>query len=330
MRDDIIERDKLVYQAISKNIVDIEERIEGKIIFGRCAGSRVQGLNSVVASDEDFHIFVEGAQEFKRQEAAKYGLKTIGGGNINPYKIELDNGTVADLDIDIIFLEEIEKELQESTIKDYPTNLYRTKQEDEEISQVYKSKALRLQRDYGEWVLQLLILNDTIWLADQYSLSRLNSIYEAFKTIDILDAFFVRAYGNYHHFMEGNQKVLVRKYLYTLYQLGAIRWIIEKRVKPPMNFERLLEGMGLEEELFTHIMKMKKSNHDSTIYKGHYLERADELINQYIKETLEYAEIVIREYDRNETFIKIVRNTPKENRSILCSTEGEEVDGQLF
>lgn len=129
------------------------------------------------------------------------------------------------------------------------------------------------------------------------------------KTIDFLDSYYVRSYGNWCKFIVGNEKVLCRKYLYTIEHLFTIWWILYNRSKPPKYFPELCESLPIDGALKEHINKVILLNSSANVDKVNYKIESDEVLNENIKVLLEKFEPEIFKYDKNETFDVILNRT---------------------
>ena len=83
----------------------------------------------------------------------------------------------------------------------YPTNFYRTPEEEKEYLPQNLPKLMMHRKEYAFIMFHLFILGDTIWASSDMSEYDFNQLYRMEKTIDILDTYFVRAYGNYKFFI---------------------------------------------------------------------------------------------------------------------------------
>ena len=112
---------------------------------------------------------------------------------------------------------------------------------------------------------------------------------------DGLDYQYTRAFLNYVNYLE-QDKVGVRKYLYTLYELFAIRWIADARTYPPP-FTDLLLYVAPEEMVWREISKLYDMNGRAPKEENHV--SPNHVINEYIFEELRAARA------RIETFAKL-------------------------
>lgn len=298
---------KKLYSILSENYDKIEKRIHAKILFGRVGGSGAQGLKSE-SSDDDLHLFITGGEELRQNAIRESGLPDIQGGNICPYEFEYQ-GKVFEIDTDFIFWDIVkEKIIQENkVVKQYPSVLCRDESawnEDKNLS-----ATVRYRNDFGSWLFQLFLLSDSIWLPKDFDDRQLNDLYKQRKTIDIMDAFFLRAYGNYCKFLKDRKEVLVRKYLYTIHHLETIIWIAENRTKPPFLFQKLVELADLDQSVKERIRHYYDLNSRSDVYKTRYKEKSSARIDSYIAERLDYAKELMEKYDKEERFSSVIERS---------------------
>lgn len=165
-----------------------------------------------------------------------------------------------------------------------------------------------------------LVRNDVF--RNQLRISLANKIYvnqEAFNEniffvnlgssiIDYIDYNYTRAYMNFNKFLQG-EFVLVRKYLYTLYELMVIIWLIKKETLPP-DFRKLLDAFILEENYRSKFLRLFDMNAEVLNKETLYIKK-DENINSFILEKLIRLENDIKAYS--------IRN---KNKFLQLSLEG--------
>lgn len=300
------------YVAMKQSVPDIERITGGKVLFGRIAGSKAQGLSSK-ASDNDWHIFISGGEEYRQEQIEKEGNKNLRGGKIVDYLIQLDGETVV-VDSDIIFWEKVKEDLDSRLARTdimYPTCLNYSKEEEKKHS-LEELKTVRYRNDYGLLMFHLLILSDSMWVNSEYKDFSPSELYRLVRTIDMLDMYHVRAYGNVQNYIKGKDDVLVRKYMYTLMHLESMKWILTKGTKPPMDFRTLIAGNLHNSITLEHINRAYDLNKNATEYKTKYKEAMDPVLNEYIENLLEEVTIGMKSYSKTETYEDIIRNTETE------------------
>lgn len=298
---------KETYKAVSALIHKAERERYFKALFGRIAGSKTQGIFSK-GSDNDFLIFVKKTEGNVEQEIEGKIVETT---YINGALVELD---LAYIYWDIVLEKVLER--KKMTFPGYPTNFYRTEEEKLEFLP-QNLPIMRKRREYAFIMFHLLLMGDSLWMSDTYTEHNYMDLWKLERTIDALDTFFVRAYGNYIHFMKDQDQVPLRKYLYTLSQIWAIEWLLNNRTKPPMMFADLMAGMKIDGSLQRSINELIALNREETLHKTKaYTESRPELI-KYIAAMLEQQKKQIALYPREETLADIILRTPLELRPKL-------------
>ena len=78
---------------------------------------------------------------------------------------------------------------------------------------------------------------------------------EFYSPVSSLHHYLHMAYGNYKAYLN-KQKVRIKKYFYVLRPIFACMWIEAYHTMPPMEFQRLLDTLKLNEELRIEIYKL--------------------------------------------------------------------------
>ena len=297
--------EKTTYDVVGKLIKKVEEEFHIKAMFGRIAGSKTQGLSSK-ASDNDFLIFCKKQEGFSQEK--HYGVVY--------YPAEL-LGEMVEFEIGWILVDNAVQDVMERYNKNYinyPTNFYRTPEEEKEYLPENMPKLMIDRKEYAFVMFHLLILGDTIWASEELSEFDFNQLYRMEKTIDVLDTYFVRAYGNYRHFFNNKDVVLARKYLYTFSQLFAMEWLLKYRTKPPVNFKELEEEMLGDLEVKKILDTYYELNKNTELHKTKYQEKSSEILNKYIGESLEKIKGEMERYSRTETYEEIILRTEPSKR----------------
>ncbi len=292
--------EKSTYDVVGNLIKEIEEECHVKALFGRIAGSKTQGLSSK-ASDNDFCFFCEKKEGYANP--LYYG---------QIYKTADLLGEQVEFEIGYLLYDKVKNDVMERYNRNYinyPTNFYRSQKEKEEYSPSNLPKLMMHRKEYAFVMFQLLILGDTIWAASDMNEFDFNELYKMEKTIDILDTYFVRAYGNFKFFMNNEDKVLVRKYLYTFSQIFAMEWLLTRKTKPPVDFKTLENELLVDTEIRKILDEYFELNKNSFIYKSEYKEKANEFLNRYIANSLENLKQEIAKYSRTEVYEEIIKRT---------------------
>jgi len=296
------------YEAVGRLIFEMEREFHFKALFGRIAGSKTQGISSK-SSDNDFLMFVERTEGNVDKEIE---------GQV--FKHTLLKGKPVEFELGYIYWDVALKKIEErkhTVFMGYPTNFYRSKEEEQSYLPENMPKLMRYREEYPFMMFHLLLMGDSAWIGAGFSERQYQELYALEKTIDALDTFYVRAYGNYVHFMGRRERVLLRKYLYTLSQVWAIQWLLDRGTKPPMMFAKLMDGMELEENLRRSVLELVELNREETLYKMKAYTSSRETVEAYIGALLEEQKGRIASYSKDETFAEVVRRTPAELRQKL-------------
>ncbi len=321
---DNTEHIKDVYRNISPVISELEKDVCIESLFGRVAGSVTQGLNSK-ASDNDFLVFVTKKDgytglSYDDSEMQSRGVKEE---RQDPYEghiyytRELDQCQI-EYEMGYIVFEEALKRINDhkNVLKTgYPSCFYRSKEEKERCNNLHPQ--LRKRDEYPDMMILLLLMDDYMWVKSGDVDPEIVSLYKTEKIIDILDTYYVRAYGNYEHFIKDKESVPVRKYLYTMDHLTKMKWLIEKGTKSPVNFIKTMNGITIPQDVKESVEKYLLMNKDSEVYKTKYYERSDEHLNTYIGDSLEQIRSDMQNYSKDITLFDLVISMPEEQRAVV-------------
>lgn len=162
--------------------------------------------------------------------------------------------------------------------------------------------------DYSGWDLRktLFLLNKSnpvlfewlqspiIYKKNDYSLKLLKEIAPLyFSPISTIYHYLHMANGNYRGYLQA-EMVKIKKYFYVLRPIFACMWVEIKKEAPPMEFERFLYELDLEQNLVQEVealLRRKKSG----LELG--LEPKRTIINDFIEQKLEYYEDIAKSFD---------------------------------
>ena len=120
------------------------------------------------------------------------------------------------------------------------------------------------------------------------------------------------AKSNYREYLKG-EKVKIKKYFYVLRPLLAAKWIIDKRIYPPMEFSELLnEELKNDKEVKAEIEKLLEKKIE--MLEMEYSEKVA-ILNEYIEKNFEIIEEEIGKItdekhnweELNEYFLSILK-----------------------
>lgn len=299
---------KETYEAVSAVIHKAEQARHFKALFGRVAGSKTQGISSK-GSDNDFLIFVEKTEGNIEQVIEGTIVENI---YINDVLVEFD---LAYIYWDTVLERVLAR--KETLFAGYPTNFYRSKEDILKYLPQNMPELMRQRDEYPFVMFHLLLLGNSMWVSDVCMKRNLTELWGLERTIDALDTFFVRAYGNYVYYMKDQERVPLRKYLYTLSQIWAIEWLLDRGTKPPMMFVELMAGMEIEESIRRSTSELIALNREETLHKTKAYTDSRPELNGYIAAMLDRQKERIALYPREETLADVIRRTPLEFRPKL-------------
>ena len=248
---------------INKAIKLLEKNYNINISLASVGGSTIIGLNNLSSSDFDIYAL---AKDLRKDEI-----------------------TFKSPNIDIFCFAEryvIENMHSWELINHkYPTILYRN------LNQV--------TNEYDDSARSLIIkimMSDLI-LRDNYLFTDPKEVADGLKIINVIDYFYSRAYGSYKKFISCDI-IPVRKYLYTLYNVYAIKWILQQKSKP-IDFFRLLSFYRADSNVCKKVISLYCMNINSNSKDDLVINKDDE-INNYIRENLTELQYEISTYSENQ------------------------------
>ncbi|WP_242220795.1 nucleotidyltransferase domain-containing protein [Bacillus cereus group sp. BfR-BA-01380] len=99
---------------------------------------------------------------------------------------------------------------------------------------------------------------------------------------------------NYRAFLQG-EEVKLKKYFYVLRPILACKWLEEKRILPPVEFERLVNGLALDAVLLQEIgelLEKKKAGIEMDV--GPRIT----LLNEFLEEQITYYEEYVKSLEK--------------------------------
>lgn len=187
-------------------------------------------------------------------------------------------------------------EIQKQTDIKYPVYRTRNKAEIEN-----RTSPPQYRKDFWFFVLLKMVTTDNLWIKNSSDAHKLfDTLRNELYIIDILDFYFTRAQGNYDTYLTKEQKIPLRKYLYTLHEVMYMNWIIEKKVVPPMDFYELSRQTIKKDAVELEMSHLYKMNKESSMVKKKLFVSRNDILNNYIKENLLYIESIFRDYPLKE------------------------------
>lgn len=208
-----------VCEKILTNVPHIRKEIGGIPLFGAVGGSMSLNLANK-SSDIDFYMVV-------KDEPGK----TAG---------EHKKLCISDMVVDFmcIPLDELVRECEKYSGEErrYPTIFYRSESEKDKIRLNKDAE----RPDFKREVVGRIYLSDKILEFEPGAVRKnYGKLNKGCRLIDLWDYHFNRAFGNYHEKIVGKEKVLLRKYLYTVSEITICQWLLVRNEKPVMDFKQM-------------------------------------------------------------------------------------------
>ncbi len=292
-----------IYKIFFEEVVPALKKQEGlRVTFGNMDGSISRGLSNS-SSDVDMHVFGE-----TDDDTITYRL-LVGEAQIDGQNISYD---LAPHSQNVTFQSVKE---YDSRKRRYPSNFYRTDEEREKYSPEKIHWNVRY-RDDGEMFeyTQFLIANTCFISKNHQYANEIERFYKKIRTIDLMDLQYVRAYGNYQNVIMGKVKVLVRKYLYTLYEIFICNWIMMYHSKPSMVFGELMDKQDLTDEEREAFNSLLKTNAEAKEHKTKLMCESNPVINRYICNKLDDLKVRFERYPVSERWDRIIADSTEAER----------------
>lgn len=208
----IYNRDKYKEYISEETIKKIEKDRHVKCLFGGAFGTLVYNIGNN-ASDFDFYLIID--KKDSKEDAYRY----------------FDEKTLNDIYmLDWNYIRTSSTSYL-SGIKKYPSILHRDQ---------LKIPAFNGHRDdYTSQLLFEILYSDYIWDSN-FLQNNIDTILYEMSYIGILDYYFSRSYGNLTNNLS-NEIVPAVKYLTAFLGYACIKWLLEKRTIPNMNFTSMCD-----------------------------------------------------------------------------------------
>ncbi len=300
------QRDR-IYDTFFREVVPaLDQNKKLRVLFGNHDGSLSRGLSNKT-SDIDMHIFCntpdrDATYELLWAKAEIDGIPTAY--DLAPHCWDVTREAIAAYD---------------GVTRRYPSVFYRSREEQEKYSPENIHWNVRYRDDGEMFEFTQFLIADEVFICErereQLTLPRLCRMV---RTIDLMDLQYVRAYGNYHQLMEGQEPVLVRKYLYTLYELFLCYWIVRYGTKPSTVFQNLLAGQELSDRVRESVDRVLELNAEGKEHKTRLKCEADATLNAYIRDSLAELKEKLASYPAQERFDALMERTePKRRHRVI-------------
>ncbi|MEE0686830.1 MAG: nucleotidyltransferase domain-containing protein [Lachnospiraceae bacterium] len=263
---------KRTYEIVNQVVPLLEKEINRNCLFGAVVGSTASGLANT-GSDIDFVMVTEG-DAFNKVITKDYVVEDK---EIGFMILALDD-----------LLDACEKYL--SVEHKYPICMYRTKEEEEIMAKLKPQE----RSDYiREMAIVLFFQSPKVieykqGILDAYK----DKLVKGVRFIDIWNYQFVRIYGNFNNEIKEKKEVLIRKYLYTVYEIMLGEYLLKnenmKRL-PTVNFYEWVNNIydWSEDERVKNIVNKLYNMHKQQNLDKKYKVLAEPLLNEWIKKSIE-------------------------------------------
>lgn len=272
---------KRIDAIILENGKTIADRLGCKLLFGAVGGSYSLNLASR-CSDIDCYLIVDGRLQNEMVQT-----------------VDL-NGT--QIDFICVNLAEILQECRKFKVeqRQYPTRFYRSR---EENTLYQKLKEIERPGFKREMPIRIFLAEEIL----EFEKGSVDAVYskvsDCLRLVDICDYFFNRAYGNYYESIETEEKVLLRKYLYTISQI-SICYMILDHAEMIMDYKRMIGNLPYicnDRELRQLCNKLWTKNNSEVTKKSKSYVNSEAILNKWIVENLDK---ILRRIESEEVILK--------------------------
>lgn len=259
---------KRVDTIILENGKKIADNLNCKLLLGAVGGSYSLNLANR-SGDIDCYLIVEGRLQNGLFQA-----------------VNLDGIQIDFMCVDIHELLQECQEFKEQQ-RQYPTRFYRSH---EENAMYRKLKDIERPGFKREIPIRIFLAEEIL----EFEKGSVDAVYSKIKDslmlIEICDYHFNRAYGNYYEKIEAEEKVLLRKYLYTISEISICNMILEHS-EVIMDYKRMIANASCicnDRELSQLCYKLWAENNREITKKSKSYVSAEPILNTWIVKNLDY------------------------------------------
>lgn len=283
------ERLETALEKIRRNKDLIEAAVDGVPLFGAIGSSTALNLANE-SSDVDFYLII------------RSGL------NYDP-EIKIKRLYLSGMEFDFVCapLNELVRECENyhAVNHRYPTRFYRNKQEEDKIRLTEDTERPDYKR---EMIMRIYMSGKILEFEPDSAKKNFKNLKKGCRMIDIWDSYFNRAYGNYFERIKDKDKVMLRKYLYTVSEITLCRLILERNEKPIMDFREMFSKPYCpytDNEIIDTCNKLWKKNKSADAHKEKEYIPAIKNLNKWIEDQLEelLCELAKREDYLRSTYL---------------------------
>ncbi len=272
-----------IYIAINDYIKVFESEYKAVAVCGQIGGGRAMGLSNKV-SDDDFDLYYLEADNPPFKEKSKITI------NKETVEVEFNYCKIDDL----ISAAKRQFEKKENG---YPTCFYR----DEAENKAYAPENIKVRwerDDYFFTKFHWIMMSDDVCVSNSFY-DKYAECYKIERLIDAMNYYYIRAYGNYNNQILIKERINERRYLNTIWQILSLKWIVEKKTRPVVEFDVLADEVVGEEKLKGIIKKYLDEFKNTDVDKDDVICSTNEEINTFIKKELEVCREIINKTDRS-------------------------------
>ena len=245
----------------------IETALKCKLLIGAVGGSISLHLANKI-SDIDFYLITE-------NQESKDILRSI----------YLENDKI---DFMCASIDELIKECEIYSASEhkYPTRFFRNPAE---ITAIMQKRDVDRPDFKREMIMRIFIADEMLEFEPRVAKMVYEHLRKGLLLIDIWDYHFNRAYGNYYECIKGQEKVLLRKYLYIISQL-TIGYAILNNDKIILDYQQMLkESYAIYEspEIIEICNRLWTENKNEKLGKKDSYISAEPTLNRWIEKNLE-------------------------------------------
>lgn len=268
--------------VIESTLDEIQKKYKVTVLFGSIIGSRSMNLNNNT-SDLDFYLIFENSRH-NNNHNRNQKQKDITINWLFPPDIEIISKYIQynrkdklKTKIDFVCFE-IYRVLD--SVNDYISN-------NTKFPTYYYKKGI--SNDDGQFLIYRILSSDYLW-DRKYIKKNYEKLKKTFVKINILDYYFTRARGNLDNYLQ-DERVRVRKYLYTLHEIYCIKWILTYNSIPPLDFYELYKEFAnnVISRKIEFLLEINKGNYNSqysSISKENLIIEQDTHLYNYIENEL--------------------------------------------
>lgn len=290
-----------IFEGIRLYLHDLEIELGIDAVCGQIGGGRAMGLSGK-RSDNDFDVF------YLQKGAGKPNRKCKKRISIQGKQLEVEFNFV-----DIGDIRKAAEQVLDKEKRNYPSIMFRGDKERAKYSP--KTILPREEReDYYFTKFHWFVMGDNVWLSNKMCVADYEKFYRLERTVDALDYYYTRAYGNWNNYICNEKIINLRRYLNCIWQVLSSEWILAYGYRPTNKFDDLVRGLINEDELKKNIFDVYYTNCNSYVEKNNLFCKQNQVINKYISEKIKHQCESIKKYDMNEKVERLIERTPREYR----------------